>query len=58
MEILYLGKIKKNDINPTSRQVIKNKYTIFGFVFFFRAIIAPGILQIENKSMGTICAGL
>ena len=58
IETLYLGKIKKIDINPTKRQVIKNRQINLGFLFFFKPIKPPGILQKENKRIGAICAGL
>ena len=54
MEILYLGKIKKIEINAVKKHVNKNKQKIFEFLIFFKLIIAPGILQIANTNTGTI----
>ena len=54
IEILYLGKIKNIEINAVKKHVSKNKQIIFEFLIFFKPIMTPGILHIENKSMGAI----
>ena len=44
--------MKNIDINAVKKQVSKNIYIIFEFLIFFKPIMAPGILQIENNSTG------